>query len=611
MLRRMPEHRESAATGAASPGGAQGPPPRTSSPELTVVLPAFNQAGTIAANLREILRLLDGAGLEFEMVVVSDGSLDATHAQARTLKDPRVRVLRYDRNMGKGYALRTGSAEARGRYVAWLDSDLDLDPTLLTDFVGRARRDGLDIVVGSKRHPGSEVAYPLRRRVYSWLYQQLVRAMFALNVRDTQVGMKLFRREVLDEVLPVVLVKRYAFDLEMLAVANSFGFTRIAEAPIRLDYQFAGTGMHWRAIAQALWDTAAIFYRLRLLRYYPRQRGLARRVARHRGGPAPDLTVLLAPDRPGDDLQAAVDRIRDISPDDARVLVAYPGSITDAPAVEGARVVGVGVGPRPERLQCALAEVDTEVVALADPACIPSDRWVTAALDLLADPDVGVVTGPVVARLDGTPERDAAGILSESRIGVGGTRIRHHVGRLREVGEFPARSIFVRTDALARAVDDGFPIDDAVCAAIGARQGLAVLCSPDVVTSISPAPLWRPHLLGMHRTGVASGRRIAEGNLPRLRTLAPLALLAGLIAAPRALRRSGPLRTLWLTGAGAYAATIAAFAAVLIVLHRRPRLVALAAAGAAASHLSYAVGVVRGALVHWARRGRRTNIPRR
>ena len=81
-------------------------------------------------------------------------------------------------------------------------------------------------MIGSKRHPDSDVAYPTHRRVYSWLYQQLVHAMFKLNVRDTQVGVKLFRREALDAVLPVVLVKRYAFDLEVLAVATTIRFRR-------------------------------------------------------------------------------------------------------------------------------------------------------------------------------------------------------------------------------------------------------------------------------------------------------------------------------------------------------------------------------------------------
>src|SRR5204862_601510 len=96
-----------------------------------------------------------------------------------------------------------------------------------------ARRDRLDLAIGSKRHPASVVHYPPSRRVASWCYQQLNRLLFRLDVRDTQVGLKVFSRRVADEVLPLVLVKRYAFDVELLAVARSLGYDRVRELPVR------------------------------------------------------------------------------------------------------------------------------------------------------------------------------------------------------------------------------------------------------------------------------------------------------------------------------------------------------------------------------------------
>lgn len=593
-------------------GMRSGPSRPERSPALSVVLPAFNQEETIAGNLREILRRLETTGVDFEVILVSDGSRDATHAEARALADPRVRVLRYERNQGKGYALRTGSAAARGEWVAWIDSDLDLDPSRIGAFLERARAENLDIVIGSKRHPASAVSYPVRRRVYSWLYQQLVRTLFALNVRDTQVGMKLFRREVLDEALPVVLVKRYAFDLEVLAVANSFGFDRISEAPITLEYQFAGSGMNWRAITQALWDTAAVFYRLRIRNFYGRRRVLARRMAQNRTAPLPSLSVLLAPDRADSDPSHAVERLRAIVPANTQILVAWPGSTeADIPTIAGAEVRAVGSGPRPQRLAAALETIDSDVVALVEDAGRPSDGWAQAALRLLVDPEVGAVVGPTVAQLSGDLHGDAAGVLSESRIGVGDTRIRHHVGRLRTVDDFPTRNIFLRTRAVRRALAEGYPLDDQLCAVLNGRHGLAVLCSPDVVTTVDPVPLWRPYLSNMHRSGRASGMRIGAGHRPHPRTCAPVALLLGALSAPWVLRRGGPLARLWMIGAGAYAVTIAAFAGVLMVLHRRPRLVGATATGAVASHVAFAAGVLRGIVAGFARRAARSRMPGR
>ena len=126
-------------------------------------------------------------------------------------------------------------------------------------------------MIGSKRHPDSAVHYPLIRRVYSWGFQLLVRALFRINVRDTQVGAKLFRREMLDTVVPLLLIKRYAYDLELLAVGAEFGFDRIEEMPVRLDYRFSGSGIGSAAVRRMFVDTLAIAYRIHLRHWYVRR----------------------------------------------------------------------------------------------------------------------------------------------------------------------------------------------------------------------------------------------------------------------------------------------------------------------------------------------------
>lgn len=238
--------------------------------DLSVIVPAYREGPRIYNNLRRLLAELDQMAIDYEVIVVSDGNTDETVREAERVASPRVKVLSYALNMGKGYALGHGVSHATGRLVTFIDADMELDPRDISPFVELMERNRADIVIGSKRHPESKVVYPPFRRFESFVYQVLIRVLFNLKIRDTQTGHKLFRRQVLAEVLPLLAVKRFAFDLELMVVAHHIGYRRVIEAPIRLDYQFNST-VRPAAVFNILWDTAAIFYRLRLLHYYDRR----------------------------------------------------------------------------------------------------------------------------------------------------------------------------------------------------------------------------------------------------------------------------------------------------------------------------------------------------
>jgi glycosyltransferase involved in cell wall biosynthesis len=157
--------------------------------------------------------------------------------------------------------------QGRGRYLGFIDADGDLPAKLLHRFVDAVRDERPDIALGSKRHPDSKVVYPPVRRLYSWGYQQLNRVLMGLPVRDTQTGVKLVRRDVVAAVLPRMLEKRFAFDLELLVVARQLGYRNIVELPVTINERFTST-ICARAVANMLIDTAAVFYRLRFLKHY-------------------------------------------------------------------------------------------------------------------------------------------------------------------------------------------------------------------------------------------------------------------------------------------------------------------------------------------------------
>ena len=124
-----------------------------------------------------------------------------------------------------------------------------------------------DIVIGSKRHPQSTIHYPWHRRIVSSVYFFLVKIMFGLPIRDTQTGLKLFKRDVLKKVFPKVLIKKFAFDLELLVVAHHYGY-HITEAPVVVKFnRFLGS-VGIKSIWDTWLDTMAVFYRMNILKYY-------------------------------------------------------------------------------------------------------------------------------------------------------------------------------------------------------------------------------------------------------------------------------------------------------------------------------------------------------
>jgi glycosyltransferase involved in cell wall biosynthesis len=262
-------------------------------PHLSLVTPVYNGAEYIEQSLRTILTALEKLDRPVEVIVVCDGSSDDTVGRVSGFNDERVRVLHYPENQGKGHAIIHGVMEARGRLIAWLDSDLDIAPEMIVDAARRFDETRIDAVIGSKRHPDSKVQYPRIRRVYSSGFQMLVRMLFHINVRDTQVGAKVFRRELLETVAPLLLVKRYAFDLEVLAVGAEFGFDRIEESPVELSYRFTGSGVNNAAVWSMFVDTLAIAYRIHFRHWYVRQfASLQRlRVDDSHGVPAPSASA--------------------------------------------------------------------------------------------------------------------------------------------------------------------------------------------------------------------------------------------------------------------------------------------------------------------------------
>lgn len=237
---------------------------------ISIVVPSYKQEQTIVENVHRLHAALAKVKYDYEIIVVLDGGVDNSLKKLKNAKMPRTVILSYEKNRGKSYAIRLGMSHARGEHVMFIDAGSEIDPTGMQMLLLHMQWYEADIIVGSKRHMASIVNYNWERKILSIGYYFLVKLLFGIRVKDTQAGIKVFRKEVLRAILPRLVEKRFCGDLEMLVVAQRLGFTKIFEAPIKLDYAFAqlSSAATISSIIGILLDTAAIFYRLKLIHYY-------------------------------------------------------------------------------------------------------------------------------------------------------------------------------------------------------------------------------------------------------------------------------------------------------------------------------------------------------
>jgi glycosyltransferase involved in cell wall biosynthesis len=237
---------------------------------ISLIIPAYKEEDSIVQQVKKLDTVLSELSPNYEIIVVVDGFNDKTYQNAKKIKNPNLKVLGYKKNMGKGYAVKHGVGKASKEAIGFIDSGMDLDPTEISTMLDIMDRNKADIVVGSKLHPESKIQYPIARKILSWGYRALARLLFGFKVRDTQVGLKLFKKKVAKEIFSKIITKRFAFDIELFVLASKLGYDKIYEVPIKLKFKQNTINplTLWKTIFWMLYDTAAIFYRFRITHYY-------------------------------------------------------------------------------------------------------------------------------------------------------------------------------------------------------------------------------------------------------------------------------------------------------------------------------------------------------
>lgn len=226
---------------------------------MTVVIPVFREYRRLAGSLNQVADFIaDTRDVNVDAIFVDDGSPDRTPdvISAFVAEHDRLqlRLLRYPRNRGKGYAVRTGVMAASGGLILMSDADLS---TPLPDWhkLYRALQNGADVACGSRAVRGANIGQPppLLRRLLSRIFNVLVHAAGVRGIRDTQCGFKLFRADAAREIFQRLRTERFAFDVEMIAVARDLGY-RVEEVPVNWDYSGHSTVRLFSSGGRMLWD---------------------------------------------------------------------------------------------------------------------------------------------------------------------------------------------------------------------------------------------------------------------------------------------------------------------------------------------------------------------
>ncbi len=237
-------------------------------PALSFVIPAYNEAARLAPTLESVGAYFRDFAGGVEIIVVDDGSVDGTAAVVRQLvpsfarQGMSLQVLSNPGNQGKGYSVRHGFLASRGQVVLFSDADLSTPLTETPKLLEPIAAGQYDAAIGSRDLPDSQIGVhqSALREFAGRCFNRFVRVLTGLKYADTQCGFKAFRREVFLPVFQAQQVRGFAFDVEILYLAQNIG-ARVAEVPVAWNHaEGSKVGFNWRSI-RPFWDVALLPWR--------------------------------------------------------------------------------------------------------------------------------------------------------------------------------------------------------------------------------------------------------------------------------------------------------------------------------------------------------------
>ena len=229
--------------------------------KVSIVMPCYNEGDIIYSNLKKTNKIVSSFLNNYEIICVNDGSVDSSLEEIKkACKEVKnIDYITYNKNKGKGFALKKGTEKATGEIVVFMDSDLELSPKFIEEYIDRMEKSDADVIIASKLHKNSQISYPFIRRIMSYCYYLFLKILFRMDLKDTQTGLKIFKSNIIKMAMPQLVTNGFAFDIELLSLIHRSGY-KIVDAPIRLDFSRAHTmgRINIKSIIKMFKDTIVI-----------------------------------------------------------------------------------------------------------------------------------------------------------------------------------------------------------------------------------------------------------------------------------------------------------------------------------------------------------------
>lgn len=415
---------------------------------VSILVPVYNMEKNIERNINILTEKISPFISNFEIIISDDGSEDNSKNVIEKICNENKNIIGvYSKeNHGKGNALKRACEIANGKYIIFCDGDMEIDPSQLENFFDIMHKENADIVIGSKRHKNSVVNYSNVRKLISFVYFMFVKIFFHLPIQDTQTGLKLFKREAIINVFPRILVKAFAYDLEVLVACNSNG-KKIASAPVIVNpnrhFGFIKLSVLWKTFI----DTLAIFYRLNIVKFY---KDLFEELKSDKL-----VSIIIPLKKINDYIKEETKYLLEQTYKNFEVII-LPDSFSeeeiDLDIFGDKRIKIIETGAIPPALKRAkgVENSNGEILAFLDDDTYPEKDWLKNSLRAMETKNINALGGPAITSPKDNFSKQISGLIYGSALMSGKHKARYIPDKVQYVNDYPSCNFIITKELYKR-----------------------------------------------------------------------------------------------------------------------------------------------------------------